>query len=378
MKVIYTLIFLTLSFLSGLCFLGCGRSFGDRDAKVGGDTITEMASLLTIVDYDDYMVADIRNPWDSAALLQRYVLLPDTDSSVMSIPSGTVVRVPLKKSLVYSGVHAGAIAELGRISAIKGVADADYFTVADIRDGLKKGLVADVGSSMSPDVEKVTELDPDAILASPYQNAGYGIVEDLGIPVIECADYMEPTPLGRAEWIKLLGVLYGNLSEAENIFGKVKVRYEALVESVENDRQNRPKVITERVINGVWFVPGGRSYMSRLITDAGGVNPWMDTSDKGSLQLDFSSVLDRACDSDIWLIRNLGPLSLGELESSYSLNAEIKAFKDGEVYVADTSTCTLFDDFPFHPEKLLKEYIHIFHPELRAEGDTAVYYKRIR
>lgn len=370
-------LFLSLSatgFLLGSCG-GSSRASGDH-AK--GDTLTSVSSLLTLVDCGDYVVADVKNPWDSTRLLHRYILLPDSVSVPDALPEGTLVRTPLKNSLVYSGVHAGVIRELGAINAVKGVADAAYFTMAEIGEGLRDGSVTDVGSSMSPDVEKVTVLGPDAILASPYQNSSYGVIESLGIPIIECADYMESTPLGRAEWIRLLGELYGRRAEADSIYRQVVHDYSELASRV-SSVTSRPKVITERVMNGVWFVPGGRSYMSRLITDAGGFNPWEDTADAGSLQLDFSSVFDKAYDADIWLIRNYGPgLTLSELKNSYALNSRLKAFEKGDVYVADTSVSTLFDDFPFHPEKLLREYILLFHGPDYAGADTTQYYKRIQ
>lgn len=363
---------------AGFLFGSCGGSSRASGDSAKGDTLTSVSSLLTLVDCGDYVVADVKNPWDSTRLLHRYILLPDSVSVPDALPEGTLVRTPLKNSLVYSGVHAGAIRELGAIDAVKGVADAAYFTMAEIGEGLRDGSVTDVGSSMSPDVEKVTLLGPDAILASPYQNSSYGVIESLGIPIIECADYMESTPLGRAEWIRLLGELYGRRAEADSIYRHVAHDYSGLASRVASVTL-RPKVITERVMNGVWFVPGGRSYMSRLITDAGGFNPWEDTADAGSLQLDFSSVFDKAYDADIWLIRNYGPgLTLSELKNSYALNSRLKAFEKGDVYVADTSVSTLFDDFPFHPEKLLREYIILFHGSDYAGADTTQYYKRIQ
>ena len=363
---------------AGFLFGSCGGSSRASGDSAKGDTLTSVSSLLTLVDCGDYVVADVKNPWDSTRLLHRYILLPDSVSVPDALPEGTLVRTPLKNSLVYSGVHAGAIRELGAIDAVKGVADAAYFTMAEIGEGLRDGSVTDVGSSMSPDVEKVTLLGPDAILASPYQNSSYGVIESLGIPIIECADYMESTPLGRAEWIRLLGELYGRRAEADSIYRHVAHDYSGLASRVASVTL-RPKVITERVMNGVWFVPGGRSYMSRLITDAGGFNPWEDTADAGSLQLDFSSVFDKAYDADIWLIRNYGPgLTLSELKNSYALNSRLKAFEKGDVYVADTSVSTLFDDFPFHPEKLLREYIILFHGADYAGADTTQYYKRIQ
>lgn len=174
----------------------CRGAVSSARAEVSGDTLTAGADLLTLVDCGSYVVADIKNPWDSTRLLQRYVLVPDSAGNPEGLPEGTVVRTPLRNSLVYSGVHAGAIRDLGAIDAVRGVADAGYFTVAEVKAGLKSGAVMDVGSSMSPDIERVTVLGPDAILASPYQNSSYGLIERLGIPIIECADYMESTPPG--------------------------------------------------------------------------------------------------------------------------------------------------------------------------------------
>lgn len=370
--------YLLLSMLVAASFLvGCRGSSASGDV-VAGDTLTSVSELLTLVDCGDYTVVDIKNPWDTTRLLRRYILLPDTIDMPDQLPAGTLVRTPLKNSLVYSGVHAGAISELGRIDGVKGVTDASYFTVPEIKEGLRSGYVTDAGSSMSPNIEVVAAMNPDAILASPYQNSSYGPVESLGIPIIECADYMEPTPLGRAEWIRLLGALYGRSVQADSIFREVVESYSALA-SKAKAATTHPKVVTERLMNGVWFVPGGRSYMSRLITDAGGVNPWADAPDAGSLQLDFPSVFDKAHDADIWLIRNYGPgLTLAELKSSYALNARMQAFERGEVYVADTSASTLFDDYPFHPEKLLREYILLFLGPDYAGADTTHYYKRIK
>lgn len=345
---------------------GCtGRYTNSSSALPGGDTLTSHSELLTMVDYGDYLIADVTNPWDTTKLLARYVLVPREREELSGLPEGTVLRTPLQSSLVYSGVHGGAICELGAVDAVTAVADGGYFSVVPIVEGLKRGSITDVGNSMSPSVEKIVALMPEAILASPYQNAGYGAIETLGIPVIECADYMESTPLGRAEWIKLLGALYGAADCADSIFQSVSGKYEDLKRSVA-DVEYRPTVITEQLTDGVWYVPGGRSYMARMLEDAGAVYPWSSDSSTGSLQLDFAAVLDRASDADYWLIRSYGPLSLSTLMSNNPLNAKFKAALNGGVYVCDTSESSLFDEFPFHPEKLLSDYINIFHPEVSS------------
>lgn len=326
-----------------------------------GDTLTVQSQLLTLVEYDGYFVADIRNPWtDNEQLLDRYIIAPRGYSG--DLPQGIVVSVPLESSVVYSSVHGGAIAELKAVDAICGVADKQYFISPQVAERIATGRIADVGNSMAVSVEKIVELSPDAILMSPFQNKESGAITKLGIPVVQCVDYMEPTPLGRAEWIKLLGVLYGRRSEADSIFAAVSSEYSSLCDYADS-LSDTPMVLPEQpMLSGQWDLPAGESYMARMLHDASVVYPWADTGGQGSLNLDAASVLDRAADADYWFIRAFGPLTLSDLQSTNPLNQHFKAFKDGRVYVCNTSVSPLFDEFPFHPELLLREYIKMFHP----------------
>ncbi len=357
-----------------------------RQSQSGGavveadDTMAELmqeAQLLHLVDCGDYIRASVVNPWDTTRLLADYVLV-ERGVGPDSLPHDDVVRVdvPLTHSLVYSSVHAGIIDELGCGNAIAGVADGDYFTREPFAARIRRGEVVNVGSSMSPSVEKIVGLSPDAILVSPFENAGHGAIDQLNIPIIECADYMESTPKGRAEWVKLFGVLFGARTQADSVYDAVKCSYDSIA-SVVAKTDNRPIVLTEMLTDGYWYVPGGKSYMAALLRDAGGNYPWANDANAGSLQLDFSSVYAKAADADVWLIRSFGhDITLDDLRSVYLLNSQFKAFKDGNVFVANTAEVPLFEDFPFHPERLLLEYAKIFHPNV-MDGELH-YYKRAK
>ncbi len=343
------------------------------------DTLTHDAELLVLVDCGSYTTVAIENPWRRGELLQNYVLVSRDSALPENLPEGVLVRVPLTSSLVYSSVHAGVIKELGALDAVTGVADAKYFKIPEIVAGLQSGKIMDVGEAISPSVEKIVDLDAQAILTSPFQNAGHGAIEKTGVPIIECADYMETTPLGRAEWVKLIGELYGCRDKAAELYEKVKINYLRLKAMSENT-DTRPKVISETVTGGVWFLPGGKSYMACLFADAAGAYPWSDDVSAGSLQLDFSAVYDKAYDADIWLVKTYGSdLTLSELKSAYPLNDKIKAFNCGGVYASNTEKSSFYEEFPFHPDMLLREYINIFHPGLLT-GDEAElrYYKQIK
>lgn len=357
-------------------FLVACNGGSTTQVEVEGDTLTTHAQLLTIKDCGGYTLVDVENPWKEGALLKRYALV-HRDSAMPKnlMAKAEVVRVPVKSALVYSSVHAGAFDELGSVDVVTGIVDAEYYKIPQIVEGVKNGTVVDAGNSMAPTIEKIVELSPEAILTSPFQNAGHGAIEKLGITIIECADYMETTPLGRAEWIKFLGLLVGKADVANAIYDEVVNKYNTLSAKVKGV-ENKPTVISEMLIDGVWFLPGGRSYMAQMFADAGAAYPWGDDKSTGSLQLDFATVYDKAYNADYWIIKNYEPnFSLASLESRYPLNKKFDAFSKGGVYVINTVETSFFEDFPFHPEMLLQEYIQLFHPET-FEGERNFKYLR--
>ncbi len=347
--------------LCWLCLLGSCKGSGESSREVSNDSVITQARLLTMERAEHYTLVTVKNPWRAGEVLHRYVLVPADSLLPGNLPEGTVVRTPVRRALVYSSVHTALMKELGRFDALAGVTDAQYFTDAEVVNGLQNGTIADCGSSMGPTVEKVIEMSPDAILLSPYQDATYGQITKLDIPIIECADYMEFTPLGRAEWIKFYGELLGRRAMADSIYRAVEKAYCEIRQSCSRQSPSkRTKVLTEMVLSGVWNVPGGQSYMSQMIQDAGGLYPWADEPSTGSLNLDFNQVLAVAQDADVWLIKSFFIHSLADLKGAYSLNDQFRAFQRHQVYVCDTNESHLFERFPFHPEVLLQEYADIF------------------
>ncbi|MGM9845236.1 MAG: ABC transporter substrate-binding protein [Muribaculaceae bacterium] len=361
-----------------LLMASCAGGRADSADDCVGDTLTHHAALLTLVDCGDRVVAEIADPWRPGCSLHRYVLVARDAELPADLPAeAEVVRVPLQRSVVYSAVHTSAIAELGAISAIAGVADAMYFAAADTVAALvRKGRIADIGSSMQPSVERVIDIDADAVLLSPYENTGHGVIASAGVPIIDMADYMENTPQGRAEWLLLLGELYGCRDEAKAIFDKVVADYNALKAKAEAASESRPLVLMEMPQRGVWYAPAGDSFMSHMISDAGGVNPWADTAGSGSVQLDVPAVIDRAEAADVWLVRTFGyDVTLPLLADASSLVTRIKAYKSGNVYGCNTASAAIFNDIAFHPERVLADFVAIFHPQVMP-GYTPRYYRK--
>ena len=356
-----------------LLLSSCFRSgHGAGNALDTQDSVITAAKLLSMERTADYTVVTVGDPW-KGGVLHRYVLVPRDTELPENLPEGTVVRTPVDRALVYSSVHTSLLDELGAIGAVKGVVDSQYFIDSTIVNGVAKGIIADCGNSMNPTVEKVIEMQPDAILLSPYQDASYGQIAKLDIPIIECADYLEYDPLGRAEWVKFYGELVGKRAEADSLYNAVVTAYDDLKQKAA-DAATHPTVVTEMVISGVWNVPGGQSYMARILTDAGGKYLWADDMNTGSLALDFNQVLALAQNADYWFIKWTNINSLKDLQGAYDLNKEMAAFQNKRVYVCDTDKTRFFDRIPFHPEVLLREFSAILHPELFPDFQNQMYH----
>lgn len=363
-----------------LLLFSCGN--GGRTASSlpeGGDTLElKYAENLEIVTYPDYRLVKLRNPWDTLKTLHTYILLDRDAPQPARLPQGTVVRVPLQQSVVYSSVHCSLLDELGVLQAIRGVCDLSYIQLPCIQEGHRAGRIADLGDSMNPDIEKIIELRPDAILLSPFENSGgYGRLDKLGIPLVECADYMETSPLGRAEWMRFYGLLFGREAEADSLFCAVERRYRELAGGVER-ASRRPRVFSELKSGAAWYVPGGRSTMGRLYADAGGDYVFAYVDGSGSVPLSFETVYDKAGEADIWLIKYNATTdrTYRDLRLDYAPYAGFKAFRERQVYGCNTAERPFYEETPFHPERLLEDLVKIFHPDA-AERDSLRYFRKL-
>lgn len=345
--------------------------------KVGDNTL-KYASFLKMWEHEGCFYANIVNPWDTTKLLASYILAPhDIDINDVN-ENQIVIRTPVESLLVYTSVHAGVIKELGRIDVVRGVTDAMFYKIPEITQGLKSGKIIDAGKADAPITERIIELSPDAIILCIYQGMDSKTIDNLGIPILRCVDNMETTPLGRAEWIKFLGALTGKYAEADSIFSNVEQKYNSLSALTKSTNKPNPKVMVENMYQGVWYVSGGDSYQAKMIKDAGGDYVWKDDNSNGSLFLSFEQVYDKAHDADIWLLKVFGyELTKSKLEEMDKRNLKFRPVDLNGVFYANTAEVNLFEEFPFHPELMLSDYIHIFHPEL-IPNYTPRYFKQMK
>ena len=353
-----------------------------RSLQDEGDTVAfRYATQLTVVRHQGYTVATLKNPWKPGKTLHQYILVP-ADGEVPE-EEGTVVRTPLKRSVMFTTVHCAMLMSLGKEDCISGVADLKYIKIPWIQEQVKAGRIMDVGEGMSPVVEKIIDQRPDALFLSPFENSGgYGRLEEIGIPIIECAEYMETSPLARAEWLRFYGILFGCEAQADSLFAVVDSSYNALknlVRNLETGDKKQPNVLVDKVTGSVWYVPGGKSTLGQLIHDAGGLYPWASDAHSGSVSLPFEAVLEKAGETDTWLFRYSSDhdISYQELLSEHHGYNQFRAFRNRQVYGCNVERSLFYEESPFRPDWLLNDFIRILHPE--QEGlDSLRYYKPLR
>lgn len=385
-----------------------GGKTAAADAEAGDTLEMKYAKLLTIVKHGDgeeasdeaegvdyqYAEAIIANPWKAGTILHRYILIPkgkEGDKTVAMLArrrstgarcTTDTVRTPLESNLVFTAPHCQLLTELGCQNAITGVCDKDYINIPDIKsraqaDSKVAHPIMDCGSSMQPDIERIIALHPEALLISPFENSGgYGKLDKLRIPVIETADYMETSPLGRAEWIKLYGLLLGS-SKADSLFSAIEKEYLQL----KAEAAKLPlglSILTERKTGNVWYVPGGKSTMGILLRDAHARYIFADDTHSGSLSMSPEQIIAKGNQVDVWAFKYFGgnALTKQDLLAEYQGYQALKAFQTGTVYETDTSCEPYFELTSFHPEILLREFIILSHPEAGDKFGKLRFYKK--
>ena len=371
----------------------------------GGDTLQmKYAELLTIVKHNDgaYTEAIIENPWKKGTTLHKYILVPkgkEGDETVARLKDDIrenatlqmgshcdIVRTPLESNVVFTASHCQLMYELGCKNAITGVCDKDYINIPDIKERVKLSdgkastsdtdkVIIDCGSSMQPDIERIIALKPEGLFISPFENSGgYGKLDKLHIPIIETADYMETSPLGRAEWMKFYGLLFKSEERSDSLFSSIEKEYLALKAEAAKLPQGL-SILTERKMGSVWYVPGGKSTMGILLKDANAKYIFADDTHSGSLAYGPERILSKGTQIDVWAFKYFGgkALSKSDLLAEYEGYKALKTFKQNSIYQVDTSTQPYFELTSFHPEILLREFIILAHPKATQFGKLRFY-----
>ncbi len=342
------------------------------------------AEHFNLVKKDGYSQLTIIDPWQGANnvnqewhLIRRGAEIPP--GSDMS----AIIFVPVKKIICMSSTHLAMIKSLGEESTIAGVSGAGFLYDSTLLKRFENGFIRDVGYDDNLNKELIVNISPDLMMVYGVgsESSGYtGKIKELGVKVLYNADYLETDPLGRAEWIKLFGALYCREELAEKIFYSIAGDYNHLRNYIAENTLDKPNVLLGFPFKDTWFVTPGNSYMSRMISDAGGNYLWKDTRNSVSIPLGIENVFIKALEADYWL--NIGDVKRRDEISAIDIRLEaLPCFISGNLYNNNKrSNANGANDYwesgIIKPHMILKDIASILHPGL-SDNTELFYYRKI-
>ena len=367
-------VLLVLSLLLSAC---APKGKTDVKAAAQGDNLMRYARNIQVFEKDYGYRAEVICPWDTTLSLGSFAFVKDTTKAVDTDVKG-VLNVPVRSVISFSATQWAVFLRLGEIDRVKGILEGRFVNDSTMLSLLAQHKVYDIGTEAAADVERMIQLQPDALLYSPYFDGNQGGLNVTGAVLFPFADYMENTPLGRAEWIRVIGILAGCEDKADSWFDDIERRYHAL-SGLCDEVASRPTVFSDLAFNGQWYVAGGRSYIAQLFADAGADYIWKDNLSTASVPMDAESILAKAQHADFWRVNNSypTPMTYATLAKENPVYPLFDAFKKQQIIVCDIIKTGYFEQSQCEPDLLLADFIYFFHPELLTgewEGYQPKYY----
>jgi iron complex transport system substrate-binding protein len=344
------------------------------------------ASRFKLEMQDAYTRLDIIDPWQgSGGVRQVYYLVKEGSIKPDNMPEASVlITVPVKSIICMSATHVAMIASLGMEKTIRGVSGIKLIYNPKVRYLASIGAIEEVGYEESLNREAVLQMNPGLLMAYGIggESAGYlAKLSELGIRVLLNAEYLELDPLGKAEWIKVFGALYGLEERADSLFNAAVSEYNAVKQIVAEKITTRPKVLLGLPWKDSWYISPGNSYISKLIADAGGEYLWHNSNSDVSMPLNLENVYVRAITADFWI--NPGSAqSLNDIALADHRLASLPVYKKGNVFnninlMTGTGANDYWERGCTNPGLILKDLAAILHADL-FPTDTLTFYQKLR
>ncbi|OIV43957.1 ABC transporter substrate-binding protein [Flavobacterium johnsoniae] len=329
----------------------------------------EYASGLSIVKYEDYSVVTVSNPWPNSNKDFKYILKEKEAKVPDSLQTYTTIQVPLESVVVTSTTNIPFLEMLEVENKLIGFPHTDYISSEKTRALIDKGSVKNVGQNEKLNIEQLIELSPNLIVTFGVDNNNPMLdnLKKSGLNVLIQGDWMEQSPLGKAEWIKLYGALFGKEEKAKELFDKIVQSYDQ-AKKLAAEKTISSTVLYGSMYEDVWYVAKGNSWVAEFMKDAHANYLWADLKGTGSEGLSFEKVLDKAKTANVWIASGSFK-SLDELQKANPHYNEFDAFKNKTVYsfegkLGATGGTVYYELAPSRPDLVLKDYIKIFHPDL--------------
>ena len=373
----------------GLFFAGCGGrggSSGGESAK-GSHFVKHMplsyARGFRIDYYDGYREVSVVNQMAGHADTLHFLLVDSGIAAPADRPGIPVITTPVRQFAVQSSVHVALADFAGVADRITGLGNFQYINSPTIRERIKENKVKEIGIDSRINSELVISMHPGVLIAMTNPDAAFGQYKplmDAGVPVMPDAEWLETTPLGRAEWVKLIGALVDKEDFVAAKFDSVARAYNRLA-AIGAAAKDKPTVIVNMPFKGTWYVPAGGNYQTQLLRDAGANYPWANSPGTNSLSLTFEAVAPVALKADYWL--NIGYVdSKSDILAKDNRYGTFHAFQTGALYnynkrVNDIGSNDYWESGIVSPHLILADLIRILHPGLLPQ-DTLYYYKQLK
>ncbi len=362
------------------CVNNAPLSNNDTTSKVG----VNYAEFFSINKNDgDIKELLIKNIWNGKANEDKYLLVPRDCTQILS-GHINAIPYPVKSVVCMSSSHVAYLSVLDEIECIKGISGTRFIYNEKVKELIEKGAIVDVGSETAPNYERIMAMKPDVVITyaiSASDNSHIDILKKLGVRVLTIGDYLENSPIGKMEYLKLFGALTDKAGPADSLFASKCKEYNNIKGQLSEKMKGASPspVLVNMPYKGAWYIPGEMSYISQLVRDAGGTILGSKSGEYASSQYGFEYIYSLALQSKIWLHPN-ALNTLSELERENAMFKNIPSFKSGEVYNNNyRSTPECGSDFwetgVVEPHIILQDLAAILHPEIFGEKQLKYYHK---
>ncbi len=337
----------------------------------------EIATGFQIKDDGNIKLLEIFHPWDAMHPAYKYYLIKENNKD-LNFDDGDKIIVPVKSMVCLSATHLSFVDALDEIDKISGVSSADFVVSSKFQNLVETEKIKEIGIGDHFKLEELIDLAPDLVMVSPKKGQSFEPLLNAGLTIIPNGDYLESHPLGRAEWIKFVGVLTGKEKEAIQIFDSIKNEYNKL-KTLTQDVEDKPSIFSGKQYGGFWNMPGGESYVAQFFKDAGVNYLWANNLGVGGITLDFETVYDKALNADYWrfIVYSNSDFTFQMLRNEDERYSNFKAFREKKILVCNTLSKPYFQKGLLEPQIILADYIHIFYPELLPDHQN-VYYELMK
>jgi iron complex transport system substrate-binding protein len=358
--------------IASIVVVGCSTN-KKTEALIPQNTFDELkisyAEGFRITKVGNAKLVEVLYPFQGATSGYKYLLVPKNDPVPQHDPATRVIRTPVDNIICTSTTHIPLLDYIGETDRLIGFPTTDYISSEKMRERIDDGKVQELGIDKGLNIELLATLKPE-LLMGYTMSSDYGQfkkIEELNIPVVINAEYLEKHPLGRAEWIKFMALFFHKEVEADSVFREIERNYVETAK-IALVAPKRPKIMSGIVYGDTWYLPGGQNYASRILKDAGADYLWAADSSHGYLELTFESVYEKANTADLWI--GVGTYkSLNEIKAADQRYAKFKSFQTKQVYTYDgrqgAKGGSEFLELGYlRPDIILKDLVKISHPEM--------------